>query len=121
MAIGEHFYCDVTDPEIDCNSEYKIYKQEIGGEQLHKFLKLTSNKKTKVPPKLSLAEEKAIQRILAAYVVPIILIVSISTIFGVSGRFILSNFVADKESKMKDSLKIMNMSQVSYSMSYLLV
>ena len=25
MAIGENFSCDITNPEIDCNAEYKIY------------------------------------------------------------------------------------------------
>lgn len=41
-------------------------------------------------------------------------------VFMQAQRFILSYMVIDKETKMKETLKIMSMKTVSYSMSYII-
>lgn len=52
---------------------------------------------------------------------PIVMILLITSVYSFSGRFILSNMVNDKETKMRESLRIMSLSRMSYSLSYFIV
>ena len=53
--------------------------------------------------------------------IPIMLTIAIAIIFSFSGRFILTNIVHDKETKMRETLRIMSLSRFSYLMSYFAV
>ena len=49
---------------------------------------------------------------------PFMLCLFTVVVYSLQGRFVLSQLVNDKESKMRETLRIMSLSRVSYSLSY---
>ena len=64
---------------------------------------------------------KRTARTVNSIMIPIIMTLAIAIIFSFSGRFILTNIVADKETKMRETLRIMSLSRLSYASSYFIV
>ena len=62
-----------------------------------------------------------IKHINSALFIPLCLVIFIVIAFFFSGRFILTNVVADKENKMRETLKIMGLTQLNYASSFLIV
>lgn len=50
--------------------------------------------------------------------VPVLLCFGITVVYGFSSRFILTNIVAEKETKMRETLRIMSLTQFNYAMSF---
>jgi hypothetical protein len=53
-----------------------------------------------------------------ASIISIALCFMVAFIFSFSGRYILSNMVTDKETKMRETLRIMGLTQFNYAFSY---
>ena len=50
--------------------------------------------------------------------VPVLLCFGITVVYGFSSRFILTNTVTEKETKMRETLRIMSLTQFNYAMSF---
>ena len=53
-------------------------------------------------------------------IVPFLLVVYIPNLVSLSAKFVLSNIVLDKQTKMRETLKIMSLTRFSYTISYFL-
>ena len=52
---------------------------------------------------------------------PLVMALVVPSIFSVGQRFILQGMVEDKVNKMRDSLRMMSLSRISYTMSIFLI
>ena len=58
---------------------------------------------------------------IAAFVNPIVMALLIPSIFSIGQRFILQTMVDDKMNKMRESLRLMSLTRVSYTMSFIFI
>jgi len=61
------------------------------------------------------------QKMYIKMLIPLVLNFFISLVYSPSVSFVVSGLVKDKETKMKENLKIMGLSRLSYSLSYFIV
>lgn len=53
-------------------------------------------------------------------VLPLLMSIYVPLLTTISSRFILQSMVQDKQNKMRETLRLMSLSQVSYALSYFL-
>ena len=65
-------------------------------------------------------EEKAETKIIQAIIMPVLITLYVPNISQISNRFIIQSLVEDKQNKMRETLRLMSLSQLSYALSFLL-
>jgi hypothetical protein len=66
-------------------------------------------------------DDKFIRMASAAFALPLIMAVYVPLLVLIAGQFILQNMVQEKENRMRESLRIMSLTPLSYGGSFLIL